>query len=98
DLLFSMVNIARFLDLRSEEVLTRAIERFIQRFGYIETRLREAGKTPAASTLEEMDTLWNEAKQRERKDTNHLRQRCGLESFFLTPGLSATFRWSHSPS
>jgi len=72
DLLFSMVNIARFLDLRSEEVLTRAIERFIQRFGYIETRLREAGKTPAASTLEEMDTLWNEAKQLERKDTDHL--------------------------
>ncbi len=67
-----MVNIARFLDLRSEEVLTRAIERFIQRFGYIETRLRDAGKTPAASTLEEMDTLWNEAKQLERKDTDHL--------------------------
>jgi tetrapyrrole methylase family protein / MazG family protein len=68
DLLFSLVNLARFLGVQAEEVLTQATERFIRRFGYIETTLREAGKTPTTATLEEMDALWVEAKQLERKD------------------------------
>lgn len=72
DLLFSMVNLARFLGLRAEEVLSQAIERFVQRFSYIEAELRAAGKTPATSTLEEMDALWCEAKQREEKENRSL--------------------------
>jgi tetrapyrrole methylase family protein / MazG family protein len=68
DLLFSLVNLARFFDLQAEEVLSRAIDRFIHRFAYIETKLREAGKTPMTSTLEEMDSLWNEAKEIERNE------------------------------
>jgi tetrapyrrole methylase family protein/MazG family protein len=67
DLLFSLVNLARFLDLRAEETLSQAIDRFIGRFTYIESRLREVGKAPTTSTLEEMDALWNEAKQVEQK-------------------------------
>src|SRR5438132_3572253 len=55
DLLFSLVNLSRFLGLQSEEVLAQATERFMKRFSYIETRLHEAGKSPAASSLEVMD-------------------------------------------
>ena len=46
DLLFSLVNLSRFLGLQSEEVLAQATERFIKRFSYIETRLHDAGKSP----------------------------------------------------
>jgi tetrapyrrole methylase family protein/MazG family protein len=72
DLLFSLVNLSRFLGLHAEEVLTQAIQRFIGRFAYIETQLRASRKTPATSTLEEMDSLWHEAKQLERKHRNTL--------------------------
>ena len=67
DLLFSLVNLARFLDLQAEDVLSQAIDRFIHRFAHIEAGLLEAGKRPSTSTLEEMDSLWNEAKEIERK-------------------------------
>jgi tetrapyrrole methylase family protein/MazG family protein len=72
DLLFSMVNLSRFLGVQAEEVLRQAIERFIQRFNYIETELRAAGKTPATSTQKEMDALWSEAKRREEKQKRSL--------------------------
>jgi tetrapyrrole methylase family protein / MazG family protein len=68
DLLFSLVNLSRFLGLQSEEVLAQATERFMKRFSYIETRLHEAGKSPAASSLEVMDQLWDEAKELERRE------------------------------
>ena len=67
DLLFSLVNVARFLRVDSEETLLTAVERFTSRFHHIEARLRETGKTPAGSNLAEMDALWNEAKELERK-------------------------------
>jgi tetrapyrrole methylase family protein/MazG family protein len=71
DLFFTLVNLSRFLGLQSEDLLNRATERFIQRFSYIETRLREAGKSPMASSLEIMDRLWVEAKQLvEEKEKN----------------------------
>jgi MazG family protein len=68
DLLFSLVNLSRFLGLQSEDVLAQATERFIKRFSYIETRLDEAGTSPAASSLEVMDRLWTEAKALERNE------------------------------
>jgi len=68
DLLFSLVNLSRFLGLQSEDVLAQATERFIKRFSYIETRLDKAGTSPAASSLEIMDRLWAEAKALERND------------------------------
>jgi tetrapyrrole methylase family protein/MazG family protein len=68
DLLLSLVNLSRFLGVQSEDTLTQAIERFMKRFRHIETRLRELGTSPAASSLEVMDGLWNEAKEIEQRE------------------------------
>jgi nucleoside triphosphate diphosphatase len=65
DLLFAVVNLARHLDADPEAALRAANEKFERRFGYIEQALAADGKTPAQSTLAEMDELWNEAKRRE---------------------------------
>jgi tetrapyrrole methylase family protein/MazG family protein len=62
DLLFAAVNVARVLGADPESALKAANRKFRRRFRYIEERLRERGKTPAESSLEEMDVLWNEAK------------------------------------
>lgn len=67
DLLFSLVNLSRFLGIHSEHALAQATERFIKRFRHIETRLRELGTSPAASSLDVMDGLWNEAKDLEQR-------------------------------
>ncbi|MGB8954030.1 MAG: nucleoside triphosphate pyrophosphohydrolase [Tumebacillaceae bacterium] len=69
DLLFAVVNLARFLKVDPEEGLARTNRKFRRRFAYIEERLREQGKTPQESTLEEMDRLWDEAKIRERSES-----------------------------
>jgi tetrapyrrole methylase family protein/MazG family protein len=71
DVLFSLVNLSRFLGVESEEALLETVDRFISRFNYIETKLRETGKTPATSTLTEMDRLWEEAKtlEQSKKDS-----------------------------
>ena len=62
DLLFSLVNLARFLDVEAEEVLAQTIDRFTRRFHHIETNLQRANKSFDQSSLEEMDRLWEEAK------------------------------------
>ncbi len=62
DILFSIVNLARFVGLSPEEALTRTNAKFIERFRYIEKELQERGTTPEASTLEEMDKLWEQSK------------------------------------
>lgn len=66
DLLFSLVNLCRFFDIEAEETLSETVDRFLKRFAHIETRIRERGKTLAESSLEEMDSLWEEAKKKER--------------------------------
>lgn len=66
DLLFSLVNLSRFLDLEAEEALARTIDRFLKRFAHIERKIREKGKTLAATSLKEMDSLWEEAKKMEQ--------------------------------
>lgn len=65
DLLFTMVNLARFFELEAEEALAQTVDRFTRRFTYIETRLRQANKGFHQSSLEEMDKLWEEAKKLE---------------------------------
>jgi uncharacterized protein YabN with tetrapyrrole methylase and pyrophosphatase domain len=65
DLLFTMVNLARFFELEAEEALAQTVDRFTRRFTYIETRLRQANKGFDQSSLEEMDKLWEEAKKLE---------------------------------
>lgn len=62
DLLFSLVNLARFLDLNPEEALRKCSEKFIRRFRHIETEIAARGKSLTESSLEEMDALWEEAK------------------------------------
>jgi tetrapyrrole methylase family protein/MazG family protein len=69
DLLFSLVNLARHLGVHAEEALAQSTDRFVRRFTYIETKIREKGKTLAESSLEEMDSLWDEAKKAERRGT-----------------------------
>lgn len=65
DLLFTLVNIARFLDVESEAVLAQTIDRFTRRFHHIEAKLRQANKDFAQSSIEEMDRYWDEAKKLE---------------------------------
>lgn len=67
DLFFAVVNLARKLGVDAENALVDATQRFVTRFEHVEDRLHERGKTPRESTLEEMDTLWNEAKAIERE-------------------------------
>lgn len=62
DLLFGLVNYARFIKVNPEIALRRSIEKFIKRFRFIERRLKEQGKDIHSSTLEEMDRLWEESK------------------------------------
>ena len=65
DLLFTMVNIARFLGVEAEEVLAQTVDRFTRRFQHIETKLRQANKSFDQSSIEEMDRFWDEAKRLE---------------------------------
>ena len=62
DLLFSIVNLARFWGVTPEDALRNTTEKFIRRFSYIEDRLIEQGGDVKEATLEEMDALWDEAK------------------------------------
>lgn len=62
DLLFAAVSLARKLGCDPETALRHANRRFRARFGYVEDRLREAGRSPSESNLAEMDTLWEQAK------------------------------------
>jgi tetrapyrrole methylase family protein / MazG family protein len=64
DVLFTMVNIARFLKINPEEALRTTINRFIDRFQYIETQAAVNGRALQDMTLEEMDSLWEQAKRR----------------------------------
>ena len=62
DLLFACVNLARHLDIDAESALRKANIKFENRFGYIEQKLARQDKSPEQASLEEMDTLWQEAK------------------------------------
>ncbi|MBT8264035.1 MAG: nucleoside triphosphate pyrophosphohydrolase [Eudoraea sp.] len=63
DVLFSMVNYARFLNINPENALERTNKKFIKRFQYLESKAKEAGKSLKEMTLSEMDVHWNDAKQ-----------------------------------
>ena len=66
DLLFALVNYARFLGVNPETALRKTTTKFTRRFQFIERELRRQGKDPRDSTLAEMDALWNRAKRRSR--------------------------------
>lgn len=63
DLLFCIVNYSRFLRINPENALRRTNEKFVKRFQYIESKLKESGKSIVNSNLAEMDKLWDESKQ-----------------------------------
>ena len=62
DVLFSMVNYARFLNINPENALERTNKKFIKRFQYLENKAKEQGKALKDMTLTEMDVFWEEAK------------------------------------
>jgi XTP/dITP diphosphohydrolase len=62
DVLFSMINYARFLNINPEDALERTNKKFIKRFQYLESKAGDLGKPLSEMTLAEMDVFWNEAK------------------------------------
>jgi XTP/dITP diphosphohydrolase len=62
DVLFSLVNYARFIDINPETALERTNKKFIKRFQYLETKASASGKKLSEMTLAEMDVFWEEAK------------------------------------
>ncbi|MGE7112670.1 nucleoside triphosphate pyrophosphohydrolase [Lysinibacillus sp. NPDC047702] len=67
DVLFTLVNLARFYKLSPEEAMLHANEKFARRFGYVEKRVKESGKPFSNYTLEQLDAFWNEAKRKEKE-------------------------------
>jgi len=65
DILFVMVNIARFLKVDPEQALRKTNAKFRRRFGHVESGLAAQGKSPRGATIAEMESLWQEAKNRE---------------------------------
>ncbi|MGV3561265.1 nucleoside triphosphate pyrophosphohydrolase [Larkinella arboricola] len=63
DVLFSLVNYARFIDINPETALERTNKKFIRRFQYLEEQARKTGKQLKDMTLDEMEVYWQEAKQ-----------------------------------
>lgn len=63
DILFSLVNLARFVKVNPEEALRRSTNRFVDRFHLVEAQAAEQGKSLTNMTLAEMDLLWEEAKR-----------------------------------
>ena len=64
DILFALINYARFLKINPENALERTNKKFIYRFQYLEERAREEGKSLSEMTLDEMDVYWEEAKRK----------------------------------
>jgi ATP diphosphatase len=66
DLFFVMVNIARYLSLDPESALRKANRKFKRRFQWMEDSLRSSGRSPQQVSIEELETLWQEAKRQEK--------------------------------
>lgn len=63
DVLFSLINYARFLNISADDALERTNKKFIKRFQYLESKAAEIGKPLSEMTLAEMDVYWNSSKQ-----------------------------------
>src|ERR1017187_2919907 len=68
DLFFVLVNIARYLSLDPESALRKANRKFKRRFQWMEERLRASGRTPLQASMNELETLWKQAKRQERPE------------------------------
>jgi len=67
DLFFVMVNLARYLSLDPESALRKTNRKFKRRFQWMEKRLSETGRTAAQATMEELESLWQQAKLQEKQ-------------------------------
>ena len=63
DVLFSLVNLARFIKVNPEDALRQAVNRFVARFQYVERQAAQAGRAVGELSFDEMNRLWEEAKQ-----------------------------------
>lgn len=63
DVFFSLINYARFLEVNPENSLEKTNKKFMQRFGYLESKAKELGKSLKEMSLSEMDIFWEEAKK-----------------------------------
>ena len=63
DLLFSLINYARFININPEDALEKTNRKFIKRFQYLENKAKENGKQLHDMSLAEMDVFWDEAKK-----------------------------------
>jgi nucleoside triphosphate diphosphatase len=66
DLFFVLVNVARYLSLDPESALRKTNRKFKRRFQWMEERLRASDRTPQQASMDELETLWQEAKQQEK--------------------------------
>jgi uncharacterized protein YabN with tetrapyrrole methylase and pyrophosphatase domain len=66
DLFFVLVNIARYLSLDPESALKKTNRKFKRRFQWMEERLRDTGRTAESASIEELETLWQQAKTQEK--------------------------------
>ncbi len=64
DLIFAVVNLARFLKFDAEDLSRKSVDKFIKRFKQVEKELNDNGKSLEESTLEEMDAIWNKNKEK----------------------------------
>jgi tetrapyrrole methylase family protein/MazG family protein len=71
DVLFSLVNLARFVKVNPEDALRQAVNRFMARFQYIERRATQMGRAVADLSFDDMNRLWEEAKQQPLPETRH---------------------------
>ena len=67
DVLFTLVNVGRFVEVNPEEALRKTIGKFVHRFHYVEKKLKENGKELVDASMEEMEKLWQEAKKKRGK-------------------------------
>ncbi|MRR16491.1 MAG: nucleoside triphosphate pyrophosphohydrolase [Deltaproteobacteria bacterium] len=65
DILFTLVNLSRFLAVDAETALQGTIDKFLRRFAYIAQQLTARGRSVNEATIDEMDSFWNEAKEKE---------------------------------
>ena len=92
DLLFALVNYARFIGINPEDALERTNKKFISRFQYLEEKSKEDGKSMQDMTLGEMDVYWNEA-----KDIENGCSQCNVarNAYLGTPTQPELIAWSH---
>jgi len=69
DLFFVLVNIARYLVVDPESALKKTNRKFKRRFQWMEERLRQSGRTPEQATVEELESLWQQAKELEKSQS-----------------------------